>query len=110
MGLFKKLSGLFAPAPGREAAAYWIYVRCGRCGEALQARLDLYNELSADYEAGEGQAAYFARKTLIGSKRCFQPVEVELIFDERRKLVDRKIRGGEFVSEEEFLAGQKAEG
>jgi hypothetical protein len=30
---------------------------------------------------------------------CFQRIEVELTFDENRKLVDRQIQGGVFVDE-----------
>jgi hypothetical protein len=46
------------------------------------------------------EGGYFIRKTLVGSNRCFQRVEVTLYFDERRNLVDRQISGGEFIEPE----------
>ena len=47
-------------------------------------------------KSGE-QTAFFCRKVLIGEQHCFHPVEVELKFDAKRKLVERNITGGEFV-------------
>jgi hypothetical protein len=99
MGWLKKLSNLFAPAPKRAERGYMVYVRCGRCGETLNTRVDLYNDLSIDYGDGESKTTYFTHKTLIGSKLCFNPVEVRLTFDEHKKLIDRKISGGEFLAE-----------
>ena len=54
------------------------------------------NELSLDY-GDNGKSRYVCRKVLIGDQRCFQQVEVVLTFDADRRLVDRKINGGEFV-------------
>jgi hypothetical protein len=48
-------------------------------------------------KSGE-QTAFFCRKVLIGEQHCFHPVEVELKFDAKRKLVERNITGGEFVN------------
>ena len=33
----------------------------------------------------------------MGEGHCFQRIEIELIFDQNRKLLDRKASGGEFV-------------
>ena len=99
MGFFKKLSGLFAPRSS-EDLAYWVEVRCRRCGETIRARVDLRNELSRDYgEEGE-RMTYICRKTLMGSGHCFQRVEVYLKFDQNFRLIDREIQGGEFVEAE----------
>jgi hypothetical protein len=102
MGLFKKLSRLLAPAAKAEERAYWLYVRCGRCGETIRTRVDLYNDLSPIYH--ETGVTYFSRKVLIGQQRCYQKVEVEMNFDERRHLTERQISGGVFITEEEFGA------
>jgi hypothetical protein len=38
------------------------------------------------------------RKVLMGSGRCFQPIEVTLKFDEGRRLLERQITGGKFTA------------
>jgi hypothetical protein len=100
MGLWDKirqtLSGRRAEAG--DVSAYWVYVRCGKCGETIRTRVDLRNDLSLQ-EGGEG---YFTHKTLIGRKRCFNPVEVYLYFDANRQLVERVIEGGTFIDPSEY--------
>jgi hypothetical protein len=101
MGLFKRLAGLFTPSASQSRDnAYWVIVRCKRCGETLRARINLHNDLSVNYGEGEADTTYFVRKTLMGTGRCFQRVEVELTFDKDRNLMDRKITGGEFIDSE----------
>jgi len=39
----------------------------------------------------------------VGSNRCYRPIEVELTFDKNRRLINEEIKGGEFVSEEDFF-------
>ncbi|MEA3460138.1 MAG: hypothetical protein U9R11_05655 [Chloroflexota bacterium] len=101
MGFLKKVASLFSPGEG-EAGVLWVYVRCDKCGEKLKSRIDLQRDLTPSY--GEGEAAYFLRKVLIGSGRCFQPIEVRMTFDARRKLVSREITGGRFITKEEYEA------
>ena len=72
---------------------YVFQVKCKRCGEMLEGRVDLDNDLSLNDE-GDG---YIVRKGLIGSNRCFQQIEVELIFDSSRQLQAKDITGGTFV-------------
>jgi len=103
MGLFKKLSRLLAPPAKADERAYWLYVQCNRCGEKIKSRVDLFNDLSPIYN--EAGVTYFCRKVLIGQQRCYQKVEVEMNFDERRQLTDQQISGGRFITEEEFSAG-----
>lgn len=104
MGLFKTLASLFAPREARDRYAWWLYVQCDRCGEKLRTRIDLRNDLSVQYGEVDGKVTYFCRKTLTGSGRCFQPIEAGLTFDAGRRLIERQIRGGRFLSEEEYLA------
>ena len=96
MGFFKKLSRLFfAPAQPSEAA-YWIVVKCNRCGETIRSRINLYNDLSLEY-TDAGEAVYFCHKMLMGeSGRCFQRIDIELTFDAGRNLLNREITGGQF--------------
>lgn len=97
MSFFKKLSNLFFPANPVPKDSYLITVRCSRCGEKVQARVNMNNDLSVDYDEATGKTTYFCRKVLIGEKQCFQQITVELTFDQDRKLKDRQVLGGDFV-------------
>ncbi|GAB4506366.1 MAG: hypothetical protein Kow00123_05040 [Anaerolineales bacterium] len=83
---------------------YWVYVRCEKCGEPLKARVDLRNELSAEFGERREDTVYTTRKVIIGSGRCHAPVEVRLTFDWRRNLLRREISGGAFLTEAEYQA------
>lgn len=96
MSILQKLFALFK-APIQDYS-YWITVRCKRCGEIIRTRIDLRNDLSINYDDERG-TTYYCRKVLIGEKYCFEKIEVELIFDANRKLIDQKIIGGEFIDE-----------
>jgi hypothetical protein len=98
MSFFKRLTGLFAgPATSVERSVYPIRVQCSRCGEIIETPLNLYNDLSADYDDGSGATTFVCRKVLTGRQRCFQQIEVTLRFDAARKLLDREIGGGKFA-------------
>lgn len=83
----------------RDEFGYWIYVRCRRCGEAIKTRINLQNDLSPCEGGG-----YKVNKTLVGSQRCFERIEVTLSFDANRRLSEREILGGDFISAEDFEA------
>ena len=100
MSFLKKLTSLFpSPALGDERS-YWIYARCNRCNEVLKARIDLYNDLSLDYD--DSKNGFYCRKVIMGTSRCFQQIEVSLHFDQKRKLNDSQVVGGQLISKEEF--------
>lgn len=101
MNILRRIQHLFTAAAD-DGSTYWVYVQCDDCGEKLHTRINLYNDLSVRYADTESETTYFCRKTLIGSEQCFRPIEVELIFDEQRKLIDKKIRGGQFLSQDEY--------
>jgi hypothetical protein len=103
MGFFKKMASFLSATP-RDMETMGIYVRCDKCGEAIGARIHLRHDLSPLYGEGEQGVTYFVRKTLIGSKHCFQPIEVELTFDANRKVIAREITGGQFITEQEYQA------
>lgn len=78
-----------------------LYVRPKMCKEILQVRVDLRNNLSlSDDESG-----YFVRKVASGA-RCPFNAELHLEFDKQRRLIDKSIENGDFVTEEEYLATQ----
>jgi hypothetical protein len=97
MGIFKKLADLFSSSGQGDGNAYWITVKCNRCGEQIRGRVDMRNELTINYEDN----TYYSRKVLMGDELCFQKIEVELTFDKNRRLIERQIRGGKFVDEQE---------
>ncbi len=94
MGFLSKLGKLFSP-PRPTSRYYEFQVKCKRCGEILEGRVDLYNDPSEYYE-GEKQV-YFCRKVLIGGGPCYQQVEVTFKFDESRNVIERQVAGGEFI-------------
>jgi hypothetical protein len=102
MSFLKKLSRLLTG--GGERNVHREYVRCSRCGEKIAVRVNLSGELTPQY--GEGEGAYHVRKGVMGSgeNRCFQKIEVDLYFDQEKRLLSRYITGGEFITREEFEA------
>jgi hypothetical protein len=99
MGFLDSVISLFTGEGTRDATGYWIYVRCHRCGEAIKTRIHLRNDLSPRDEGG-----YEVTKTLVGGQRCFERIEAKLIFDENRRLIERQISGGDFITAEDFEA------
>ena len=92
MGFLKKL---FSGAPAKRDKNYYVFqVRCNRCGEIIEGRVDLDNDLSIEFE--DDREVFHVRKGLIGNKRCFQQIEVELKFDSSRQLMEQQVTGGQF--------------
>jgi len=101
MDLIGKISKYLTSSSNEDGSAYWIYVRCNKCGERLRGRVNLYNDLSVEYQ-GRNEQTYQCRKTLVGRTGCFQRIELDLIFNKKRKLVEREISGGDFIEADEF--------
>lgn len=105
MGIFKKIQEFISFSGDKDEFGYKIAARCNRCGEIIETRIDLRNDLSVYYgdelelKVVGNQPHFYCRKTLIGKERCFRRIELELTFDQNRKILDRQIVGGEFVSE-----------
>jgi len=93
MGFLKNLFGGGTQKP--EKHFYTFNVKCNRCGEIIQGRVDLDNDLSIN-DAGDG---YLVRKGLIGSGEdyCFQQIEVTIQFSSQREMIGQEIQGGTFV-------------
>lgn len=94
MGFLKKLFGGLDAKP--EKRYYAFNVKCNRCGEIIEGRVDLDNDLSLDYEGDS--TVYFVRKGLIGNNRCFQQIEVEMKFNPNRELIEQHVTGGQFIN------------
>jgi hypothetical protein len=99
MDFFKKLSGFFTAPTSGGNGTYWVAVECSRCHEVIRARINLFNDLSADFDGNDKAATYTCRKVLIGQQHCYQQIEVTLTFNAKRKLIDQQIQGGKFVEE-----------
>jgi len=80
-----------------------LYVQCNKCGEKLRVRVDVWNELTSEYDGNsDDPASYICRKVLIGEKMCYQPIELNLKFDRNHKLIKQEINGGKYIAEAEF--------
>ena len=98
MNFLKKIFGS-NPAP-RTNKYYVFHVKCRRCGEIIEGRVDLEHNLSVEYESGGD--TFYCRKVLMGDGKnlCYQQIEVGLKFDSNRKLMEHRIEaGGDFVEE-----------
>jgi len=102
MSFLKKIASALSPKGAEEGEALWVYVRCHKCGEAIRTRIDLGHDLTPTYSDEGRVTSYSLRKVLIGSRRCFEPIEVRLTFDAQRRVSSREITGGEFISKEEY--------
>lgn len=102
MQFLKQLAALLTPKARSTSSVYWVYVQCHRCGEVLRGRVNLLNDLSIRYEDVDGYSGYYVRKVLVGEANCFQRIEVELEFDTQRRLKNREITGGKFVTEDVY--------
>lgn len=95
MEFFKKLFEALSPAP--EKRYYTLRVKCKRCGEIVEGRVDLDNDLSIEYDKDGDR--YYCRKVLMGAGMCYQKIEVGLQFDKKRNLLETRVEGGDFVKE-----------
>ncbi|MCG8353544.1 MAG: hypothetical protein MI924_37735 [Chloroflexales bacterium] len=98
MDFLRRLFGLGAGQPADKALH--LYVRCERCGSPVHVRIDLFNDLSAEYgdDLVEG---YQLVKEIMDSK-CFRIMRAELTFDRNRRELERHLTGGAFISHEEY--------
>ena len=107
MGLFDGLRSLFSGGPGGDDPnAYWIYVQCGKCGEALRVRVDRRWDLAQVFANDDRVAGYMVTKDIVGSQRCFQPIQVHQEFDKGYKLKKQEITNGKFLTRQEYEALQ----
>ncbi len=109
MNLFRNLARAFAGAPksGDDAGLYY-YVRCARCGEVIQVRINRLNDLSVQYgEGGDSKSDTFhVHKVMVG-QRCYNRIEADFMFDNNRRLANKQIIGGTFVEQSDYEADQQ---
>lgn len=96
--------GLFTGSGSGSSGRYVnIYVLSLRCNEPLVGQVDLVNELS---RTDDGDSTYYTRKVIhtTGERRCFTQVEVELYFDQNKKILRHEVTGGRWLTAEEYDA------
>ena len=93
------LKNLFGGGNRSKDGGYYVYIKPKMCQEVVRVRINLNNDLSPT----EDYNGYWIRK-VASATRCPFQAEFTLQFDKSRKLVDRMIENGEFVSEEDYLA------
>lgn len=96
MNFLKNLFG--GSGGGSNDRGFYVYVKPKMCQEIIKVRIDMLNSLSQN-DDGDG---YFVRKTARG-QRCPFAAEMTLFFDGNRRLIDKVIENGEFVTEEDFI-------
>jgi len=112
MGILDSLRRLFSGGAGAGGSrSHTVYLRCQRCGEPLALRVDLANDLSPEWRDSSGGGSdypdyYSARKTVIGSGRCYAPIEVEMVFSKQKQLESQSVKGGVLLTEEEYQQAQ----
>ena len=105
MNLLKKFANLLmgGGAPNADKRYLTVYVLSRRCNEPVSGQVDLLNELS---KTDEGDHAYYTRKVLhtTGESRCFAQVEIELYFNQDKKVINHEVTGGRWLTSDEYEA------
>lgn len=101
MGFLRRLFG-GGQQPAADNYGYHLYIRCKRCSSIVHVRIDLRNDLAADY--GDTAAEGYLLVKEVMDDRCFRLMRAELIFDAKRRETKREVEGGTFVTEEEWEA------
>lgn len=83
MSILDKLRSFLSVDNGKRQDINLV-IQCEHCGELIETRLNLNNDLSLEDE--EGITGYICRKGMMGSgvNRCYQKFELTLRFDPKR--------------------------
>ncbi|MCS7055941.1 MAG: hypothetical protein NZM18_07200 [Thermoflexales bacterium] len=99
MNLLKRLfGGGGSETTERDSDALIYYVKGHKCGAITRVRIDRRNDLSLDDDDN-----FFVRKVVVDNK-CYGQVEIELRFDPQYNEISREIKGGVFVTRQEWEA------
>lgn len=104
MGLLDGLRSILSGGSGAagDSNAYWVYVQCDKCGEALKVRVDRRYDLMQEFSDQDRVSGYSLHKDIIGSNRCFQTIHVTQRLDAGHKVKSQEITNGRFLSKEEY--------
>ena len=94
----KRLFGGGGASSGDSAGLYY-YVRLHGSEEVVRVRINRNNDLSLD-DAGKN---FWVHKVVMGTKG-FQRAELDLHFDQNRRLSSSDVSGGDMVTEADYQA------
>lgn len=99
--------------PAADPNLLWFYVRCQKCGETVAVMARKGYDLVEEYEESGGSDApsgYGLFKDVMGrSDTCFQKMRIEVHYNVKYEEQSRHVRGGEFITAEEYRAGTNGE-
>jgi hypothetical protein len=98
MDFLRRLFGSSAK-PSTDQALH-LYVRCQRCGAPLHVRIDMRNDLAAEY--GDDLIEGYRLIKEMMDATCFRLMRAEILFDRNQREIERTIEGGEFITREEY--------
>ncbi len=105
MGFLKKLFGPKAPK-NETAEALFIYSQCDKCQEKFRNRIDKQYDLQMNYT--DTGPPYRAHKELIGAS-CRNKISVDVEFDSQKRLTEKSIENGIFITREEYEGQEVSE-
>lgn len=107
MEFLKKLFSGGTKGPKDESSeAVFIYSQCEKCGEKFRNRIDKQFDLQMNYE--ENGPAYRTHKELVGAQ-CRNTIILDLEFDQQKRLREKSIERGQFITREEYEHVQEEE-
>jgi hypothetical protein len=106
MSFWKTLfAGGTKPPKDETAEAVFIYSQCERCQEKFRNRIDKTHDLLRNY--ADAGPAYTAHKELVGAY-CRNIITIDLEFDEHKRLQDKSIQHGQFITREAYEEQESA--
>jgi hypothetical protein len=102
MGFLKKILGQ-SSSDGRADKSYvdtqgiYLYVQCNNCGALVRVRAD------KQYDLIDEGGSFTWHKTIVDN-RCFRPMPTVVRFDGSYRVVEQEIKGGHYITEEEYDA------
>ncbi len=105
MGFLDSLKAVVSGGVAKsDSSAYWLYVQCARCGEALKVRVDRRWDLMQEFGDQDRVSGYSLHKDIVGSRRCFQVIHVDQDLDASGRVTTQRITDGKFLSQQEYEA------
>lgn len=110
MGLMDALKSMFGfgGSNGSVDRGVYLYVQCQRCQDVVRVRINMSSEASEISDEPEddedlagleyGGAKYIVSKGVVDAK-CFRPMKLRVLFDNRRKQLDQAVDGGAVVDQ-----------
>lgn len=102
MGFLKKIFGGGEKKKTEyvDTSGVYFYVRCDNCQAVTRLRAD------KEYDLSREDSGYVWHKTIVDN-RCFRPMTTVVILDSNYNVTNAEIAGGQFVTEEDYLASLK---